>query len=287
MHRWRYATVRSELSRVSSELDKASSERRVALLTFPGLTQTSATDGLHAGIQMLLAGESAAAHRHSPAALRVGLEATDTITFVNDQEVPLGPLDVVLNPSGTWHGHTERGGTGAVWLDVVDLPLVNALGGVLFEPSRAHQTGDLLDPASIPPVSAFRWFDAERALFDAEAVAGVRSHSYGGGSVLPTLAVTAYALEPDAELRLPARTGGAIVLAAKGRFEASGQAAEQTRAVDEFDVIALRSWTPLTLRATDKVDIEPGGRSTGGIVMVIDTTPALRSLGLYREELTT
>lgn len=267
-HHWSYADVRAELVRASDTLDKASSERRVALLAHPALTHDAATDGLHAGIQMLLAGESADAHRHTPSALRIGLEATETVTLVDEEELVLGPLDVVLNPSGTWHGHREQGGTGAVWLDVVDLPLVAGLGGVLFEPTRAHRASGLLDPQLLPSTRRFAWAEMEPRLLSRTATSGVRSLVYGEGSVMATLAVTAHAIEDGATLELPPRTGGAIVLIARGSFEtASGPVAES-------DVVALRSWTPLSLTS----------RSDPGFVIVVDTSPALRALGLYREE---
>ncbi|MDH3683809.1 MAG: cupin domain-containing protein [Acidimicrobiia bacterium] len=267
-YRWRYDTVRRELVAVSETLDKASSERRVALLAHPDLSDCQAAEGLHAGIQLLRAGEAAAAHRHTPAALRVGLEATELITTVNDDDLLLDPLDVVLNPSGTWHGHEERGGAGAVWLDVVDLPLVAALGGVLFEPAGQPRGSDLLDPPI--PVSSmirFAWSDVEPELGEARDVSGVRSYRYGDGSVLPTLAVTAHAVDEGATLHLPARTAGAVALIGRGRFELGALD------LDRFDVISLRSWTPASFTS----------RTGSGVVMVIDTSPVAQRLGLYRE----
>lgn len=265
-YRWRYAVVHRELARVSKTLDKAASERRVALLANPALNDAATVDGLHAGIQMLLPGESAAAHRHTPSALRIGIEGADTVTEVDEAQLSLGPLDVVLNPSGTWHGHAERAGVGAVWLDIVDLPLVAALGGVHFEPSRRDQQGNLLDPPAIPTTLRYGWPEARDRLSRQEPSRGVRTLPYGGGSVLPTLAVTAYALEAGSTLQLPARTAGAVVLIGDGAFESPDGPCER------FDVIALRSWTPYTLTAT----------STDGVVLVTDTSPALRALGLYR-----
>lgn len=267
-HHWSYASVRAELDRVSSSLDKASSERRVALLAHPDLEDAAATDGLHAGIQLLLGGESADAHRHTPAALRIGLEATDMVTVVNDNEVPLGPLDVVLNPSGTWHGHVERGGDDAVWLDVVDLPLVSAIGAVMFEPTRAHQTATLLDPPSTPSSLCYPWATIEPQLSGQEAIDGVRGYAYGEGAVLPTMGVTVYAVDHGATINLARHSGGSIILAARGSF------ASDLGPVEACDVVSLRAWTEWSMTS----------QSHDGIVMVIDTVPALRALGLHREE---
>ena len=240
----------------------------MALLAHPGLDAAAATDGLHAGIQLLLAGERAEPHRHTPSALRVGLEGSEVVTVVNDTELPLDPLDVVLNPSGTWHGHVERGGTDALWLDIVDLPLVSGLGGVLFEPSLDHRQGQLLDPPTMPDVVRYPWVDAEALLASAPEENGVRTHRYGGRAVLPTMAVTTYGLAAGASLELAPHTGGTVVLAARGRLTSA-----EHGPLDRFDVVALRAWTPLTVTsATDD-----------GVVLTIDTTPALHALGLYRQ----
>lgn len=268
LHRWRYQTVRQELVAVSETLDKATAERRVALLAHPELSDCQATEGLHAGIQLLLPGEAAAPHRHTPAALRIGLEATELITTVDGDEALLDPLDVVLNPSGTWHGHLERGGTGAVWLDVVDLPVVAALGSVLFEPAGEGEASGVLDPPIAAPTTVrFPWADVESQLHRADELDGVRSHRYGDGSVLPTLSVTAHAVDEGATLRLPARTAGAVAVVGRGRVELEGAD------LDLFDVVAVRSWTPASFTS----------RTGVGVVIVVDTSPVTRQLGLYRE----
>ena len=243
----------------------------MALLAHPDLSGAAAADGLHAGIQLLLRGEAAAAHRHTPSALRIGLEGS-VVTEVDDVELRLEPLDVVLNPSGTWHGHHERDVGEAVWLDVVDLPLVAALGGVFFEPSRAHRTADLLDPPSTPSTVRFPWAATASELGASTPTAGVRTVRLGEGSVMPTMAVTAYAVEAGAALHLPVRTAGAVVLVGRGGFDtASGP-------LGAHDVVALRSWTPFALTAV------ASSPPDGSIAIVVDTSPVLRSLGLYREE---
>ena len=267
-HRWRYADVRADLHRVADQLDKEASDRRVALLANPQLTGAAATDGLHGGIQLLLDGESAAPHRHTPSALRIGLEGMGIVTMVDDDELPLGPLDVVLNPSGTWHGHVERGRGGGLWLDVVDLPLVAALGGVFFEPTATHPTSSLLDPPSVPSTVRYGWHETEAMLDNAPSIDGVRTVGFGDGSVMATMAVTVHEVEADATLRLAGHTGGAIVLIGRGTFIADDAS------LDEFDVVGLRSWTPHSLHAGPH----------GGTVFVVDTSPVLRALGLYREE---
>ncbi len=276
-HHWRLAEVRRELERVGTTLDPGLAERRVALLAHPDLTDGAATDGLHVGLQRLGPSERAADPRHTPSALRIGLVGRAT-TQVDVERVPLGPRDVVLNPSGTWHGHEDHTGDGALWLDVVDLPLTGALGGVLFEPGRAHRTGDLLDPPTVPPVVAYPWADQEPRLRAQDPIDGVRTLAYGDGQVLPTLAVTVHAIEPGATLERARQTGGSVVLVGEGTLAGqvepgTADARELTLAPD--DVVALRAWTGLRLTASP---------SAGALVFVVDISPALRALGLHRRE---
>ncbi len=69
-------------------------------------------------------------------------------------------------------------------------------------------------------------------------------------------------------MTLPARTAGTVVLAAEGSFDSTAGP------IDTNDVVSARAWTPLDLTSRGGV----------GIVMTIDTAPAMRALGLYREE---
>ena len=80
-------------------------ERRVLRLTnlkLPG----AASNTLVANIQIVMAGESARAHRHSAAALRLIIEGRDGHTVVNGERVPMSPGDLVLTLAG--HETTTR-----------------------------------------------------------------------------------------------------------------------------------------------------------------------------------
>lgn len=282
-HHWRFATVRAELERLADESPTDPPDRRVAMLVHPGLDGGASTDGLNSGIQMLRPGESAPEHRHTPTALRIGLVGDDVSTTVDGVECPLRPLDVVLNPSGTWHGHSDRA-DGGWWLDIVDLPIVRTMGGVLFESARSATPDHALDPPSIPDRVRYAWSDQARQLVDRRATDGVRTIRYGSPGpnsvhlVVPTLAISAHAIDAGASLTLPRRTGGAIVLAAAGRLRVDASPAAD-REVAPFDVIALRSWTTCRLTCT-----EPDPTVGAAVVMIVDTSPALAALGLYREE---
>ncbi len=66
-------------------------------------------------------------HRHAPAALR------SCSTVVDGQREETTPGDVVLTPSGCWHGHANDGDAPAFWLDFLDVPFVRHIGATSFE----------------------------------------------------------------------------------------------------------------------------------------------------------
>ena len=68
--------TRPHLLRTGELISTREAERRVLMLMNPGLEgQAAATSTLFAGMQLILPGEIARAHRHSPSALRVVVKA--------------------------------------------------------------------------------------------------------------------------------------------------------------------------------------------------------------------
>ena len=81
-------------------------ERRVLILENPGLPgQSRITNSLFAGLQMILPGEVAPAHRHTPSALRFIIEGHGAYTAVEGERTLMEPGDFVITPPWTWHDH--------------------------------------------------------------------------------------------------------------------------------------------------------------------------------------
>jgi len=101
----------------------------VLVLENPGLAGASSiTETLYAGLQLILPGEVAPAHRHTPAAIRFVLEGSGAYTAVDGERAFMEPGDFIVTPSWTWHDHAHRGEGPMIWLDVLDVPLVRFLG---------------------------------------------------------------------------------------------------------------------------------------------------------------
>ena len=76
------------------------------------------------GMQLLLPGEWAPAHRHTPNAVRMIVEGEGAYTTVDGEKCPMSRGDLILTPTGLWHEHGHDGDEPVIWLDVLDLPLV-------------------------------------------------------------------------------------------------------------------------------------------------------------------
>lgn len=103
-------------------------ERRVLILENPALEGSSAiTRTLYAGMQLVLPGEIAPCHRHAQSALRFVMEGNGGNTAVNGEKVVMQPYDLVLTPSGLWHDHANASSEPIIWLDGLDIPLLQTL----------------------------------------------------------------------------------------------------------------------------------------------------------------
>jgi hypothetical protein len=136
VHVWRAAEARAALQEASRFVGTDVAERRNLIMVNPAPGNTYATTrNIVAAYQMIQPGETARSHRHTPAALRLVLDAADDVyTVVDGMRVDMTPGDVVLTPSWCWHGHANDGNEAAFWLDFLDVPFVQHLEATLFEP---------------------------------------------------------------------------------------------------------------------------------------------------------
>ena len=137
---WRYDEMRPYIERAGKLITAAEAERRVLVLENPGLRASPAiTHSLYAGLQLILPGEVARAHRHAASALRFILEGHGAYTAVDGERTYMQPGDFVITPSWTFHDHGNTTDTPMVWLDGLDVPLVNLLD-TSFQERTASET---------------------------------------------------------------------------------------------------------------------------------------------------
>src|SRR5262245_50423757 len=123
--KWGYGSARDYLMRAGELISAEKAERRVLILENPGLPGSSAiTTSLYAGLQLILPGEVAPCHRHTPCALRFVLEGDGAYTAVDGEKVMMRPFDLVLTPNWQWHDHGNHSSAPMIWLDGLDIPTV-------------------------------------------------------------------------------------------------------------------------------------------------------------------
>lgn len=300
---WSWDVVRPQLLRAGELVTAAEAERRVLMFVNPGSTSgISTTASLYAAMQLILPGESARAHQHSQAALRFVVERHGAFTCVNGERISMAPGDLVLTPPMVWHDHGDEGGAPVIWLDGLDIPLVQSLNCGFFQehsrdsqlasvpPKRSEKLyGRTLLPESdhagsrtYSPLWAYRWADAREAL-DILARDG-EPDAYGsymvryanpatGGEVLATMGCRLQLLPKGVHTKARRRTTSCVLHVAEG----SGYSVvDGTRFYwKRGDTLAIPIWNWAEHAA-------PEGDA---VLFSFTDEPVIRALGLFREEI--
>ncbi len=138
---WKYDEVRPFLIRAGAAITANEAIRRVLILENPALRgQSSITQSLYAGLQLILPGEVAPSHRHTQSALRFIVEGSGAYTAVDGERAMMQPGDFIITPKWTWHDHGHEGQDPMVWLDGLDIPTIRFFdAGFAENDARASQ----------------------------------------------------------------------------------------------------------------------------------------------------
>ena len=298
---WKWWLLDSMIKQ-SGEVIPVGEERRALQLFNPGLGgQWATTNTLIAAIQLLLPGEVARAHRHTPTAIRFILEGSGAYTAVEGERVSMEPGDLVLTPTWQWHDHGNETDHPVVWLDGLDIPLVRSLNTMFFQlyterqvpttkpvnASKALYGSGHLSPTWIKerpqssPLLLYAWDqtrEALRALRDHEGspyegIALEYTHPQTGGPCLPTIGCHVQLIRPGEHLQARRTTGSAVFCVAQGQGYTviNGEQFVWSKG----DVIALPSWALCEHANTASED---------AVLFSIRDRPVIEALGFYREE---
>src|SRR5256714_6498831 len=131
---WRYEKMRPYLMEAGRLISAREAERRVLVMENPGLRGASSiTHSLYAGLQLILPGELATAHRHSQSALRFIVEGAGAYTAVDGERTTMVPGDFIITPSWTFHDHGNPGNEPVVWMDGLDIRIVELFAAQFHE----------------------------------------------------------------------------------------------------------------------------------------------------------
>lgn len=273
---WAYADVRPYLMEACDIISTEEAERRVLVFENPGLRgQSRITPSLFAGYQIILPGEVAPAHRHVASALRFILEGKDAYTAVAGERTMMEPGDFVITPSWTWHDHGNESDAPMVWIDGLDMHMVNLFSASFREgyPGRTHpvtrpegsalaETGYNLVPVDFEttsqtsPIFNYPYRRTREALErvsrtrDPDACHGYKMHyinPLNGKSAIPTI-TTAMQLLPKGFSSLPYKsTAGTVFSVVEG--QGSVMVGDKRFALEPKDLFVAPSWFPIQFEA--------------------------------------
>jgi gentisate 1,2-dioxygenase len=147
---WKWQVLRPLVDDAIEVTSLDNAERRVLALTNPdAIGGRNTTTNLNGCLQVLMPGESARPHRHTPNALRFVLEGNGATTLVDGKHCPMAEGDLIITPGMSWHEHVHKGTAPIVWFDALDVPLHQYLGTAVFE------GGPVKDAPNHPNDSAF------------------------------------------------------------------------------------------------------------------------------------
>src|SRR5580698_2342171 len=109
-YHWKWRVLRPLIDSAIEVTSMDNAERRVLALTNPdAIGGRNTTTNLNGCLQVLMPGESARAHRHTPNALRFVLEGGGAITKVDGKSCPMTEGDLIITPGMSWHEHRHEG----------------------------------------------------------------------------------------------------------------------------------------------------------------------------------
>jgi len=297
---WRYADMRPQLLRAAELITTHEAERRVLMLENPGLPASGyITTSLYSGLQIILPGEVAPAHRHASNAMRFIIEGTGAYSTVEGERVPMHPGDFVLTPYWCWHDHGHAGTEPVIWLDALDNPFAQFFG-TMFRENYPHDSQALTQPSGetearygsglMPveyrsstlssPLLAYP-YGRTRETLDRLARGGPLHPAHGikmryanpttGGHAFPTISVFIQWLPKSFAGQTYRSTEGSIFCAVEG----SGRvhAGDVTLSFVPHDIFVVPSWIPYRI----ETDAEC-------VLFSYSDRAAQETLGLWREE---
>lgn len=307
-HLWKGTELRRLLKKSEAvTLD----ERRMLRLVNPGTPGWKyVTPTLSVSVQQILPGELAVPHRHTASAIRFFLQGR-SYTTVEQDKCEMQPGDLVVTPGWEWHDYGNEGTEPGIWIDALDLALVQYLDSCGYLESIDEEIGyELSDLEKLPHRKAgisehrygavglrpltqgegtsrkaglihYRWANTYKAL---RQLAEIESSPYddvimeyvnplNGGSIYPTFACCIQMIRPGVKLKAHRQASCAVYYVFEGRGESIIGGRAYPWSAGDFFVVPSYFWHEHAARGS-----EPA------ILFSLQDFPTMRNLGIYREE---
>jgi len=302
---WKGDQIMEKLHEVAKEVKLGEGvERRVLVPVNPGLKRMglyTATHTIYVGFQIVMPGEEAGAHRHTPFASRFMIRGRASTT-VDGTQVDFEEGDFVTTPRWAWHDHANHSDKPVIWLDALDLAIPKMFLTSFFEDyeqevqtpmvggdmrSRTRSTG--LTPAfnlewvraqSSPLI--FKWHDTYAMLSDLasfsdgspyEGVAVTYRDPSSGKEISDTIGADISLLKGGVRTKPHRHTMSVVYFVVKGSGSLVIDGRESSWNKD--DIIVLTPWASHSLVNDGKEE---------AILFSLNDRPLLKNSGLYREE---
>lgn len=296
---WHFDECKPLVEEAGRLLTAEEAERRVLVLENPALRgQSRITTSLYAGLQLILPGEIAGAHRHTASAIRLILDGEGAYTQVDGEKTVMKYGDFVLTPGWTAHDHGNESKVPMIWLDVLDVPTVN-----FFETAFAEHLDDAVqNTARTDNDSLWRYgsgvlpdgtdtsmirspiinyaYERVRPILDrmartddADKYHGFRlryANPFNGGWSTPTMGAHLSLMPKGFEGETYRSTDGTIFACLEGK--GTTKVGYETIAWGPRDVFVIPSWQPYSHK--------PEAES---VLFSISDRPVQEALGIWRE----
>jgi gentisate 1,2-dioxygenase len=298
---WKYRDARPYLMEAGKLITAKEAVRRVLILENPGMRGESCiTQSLYAGLQLILPGEIAPSHRHSQSALRFIVEGAGAYTAVDGERTMMKPGDFIITPSWTWHDHGNDSDRPMVWMDGLDIPLVQFLDASFAEHateevqpvSRSEGASVARFGQGLAPLGAGAPFGKTSPIFnypyersrdslarmaqdqDPDSCHGWKMEFINpltGGHAIPTIAAFIQLLPKGFKTQPYRCTDGTIysVVEGTGSVTIGGERFE----FEPRDTFVVPSWAPLQIESQKET-----------VLFSFSDRPGQEAMGLFREK---
>lgn len=279
---WRYQEILPSLMEAGRIVPVEQAERRVLMLVNPTLEAPHTTDTIYGGLQLVLPGEVAPAHRHSAFALRFIVESNEGgYTAVEGEKMTMKRGDIILTPSWQWHDHGNTGSSPVIWLDGLDLPL---FGTFKLNFGQGYPQAQYPSKPVDKCPSQLPWAPVEKALIQmgGDYARYHYRHVDGSPHLSATLSVQAERLAPAATSPESQETASFMYHVVEGQGYSSIQAPgdDKVHKIEwtTKDTFAVPSWSKITHTNLS--------READAFLVGINDRPMVESLGLMRNAAT-
>src|SRR5687768_10841475 len=298
---WKYDAVRPYLMRAGEVITAEEAVRRVLILENPKLRgQSAVTQSLYAGLQLILPGEVAPSHRHTQSALRFIVEGSGAYTAVDGERTTMRPGDFIITPSWTWHDHGNPAEEPVVWMDGLDIRIVQTFAAQFHEVfpeevqpvSRSEGASVARFGQGLVPLGAAAPFGKTSPIFNypyarsreslaklAQDQAPDAGHGWkmefinplSGGHAMPTIAAFIQLLPKGFKTQPYRCTDGTVYSVVEG--EGSVTIGAEKFSFEPRDTFVVPSWYPLVLETKGET-----------VLFSFSDRPGQEAMGLWREK---